>query len=562
VLSGVDPLIQVPIFMAVACQIVLGLSRQGCNFMLNMVQYVIQLTFMRNQPNLSQRDQKLMADFPVDIRSATKQFFLNGKHTIYATCPNPNCHCTYKPTFKDDSPIPEYPKYCTHQAYRGGPSCGERLLRPRQINNVELQVPVKPFVYFNFKDWVGGLMAHPGFKDLMDSAWDATELEADELHDIFDGTALKNFAGPDGKHFRLGNGEARYVFSLCIDFFNPLGNKITGKKISCGIISLVCLNLPPHLRYKPENMFLAGIIPGPHEPPTTMINHYLRPIVDDLLEFWEPGVSFSRTNRFHNGRLCRCALVALVCDAPASRKVAGFANPTHQHFCMVCHSTQADRYGRTDTCAWQRQTQAECASFSNQYKDATHQKQRQSIFYLSGVRWSELSRLPYFDVTQHVVVDAMHNLFLGLIKEHLEGVLGIRDEKEQEQQALVVNLSNGWKEFSRKEQQSVNRLRKWLEMSMANKLRDDQAAVTRKFARCHECALHFVCSKLKCQPKATGLKCAKSVWVDVLLAWVSVCDDQQYKFLLTLAMLTAVETTRESARWCWYFYKMWTCSQY
>jgi hypothetical protein len=78
------------------------------------------------------------------------------------------------------------------------------------------------------------------------------------------------------------------------------------------------------------------------------------------------------------------------------------------------------------------------------------------------VRWSELSRLPYFDVTQHVVVDAMHNLFLGLIKEHLEGVLGIQDEKEQEQQVLVVNLSDGWKEFSWKEQQSVNRLRKWL----------------------------------------------------------------------------------------------------
>jgi hypothetical protein len=56
----------------------------------------------------------------------------------------------------------------------------------------------------------------------------------------------------------------------------------------------------------------------------------------------------------------------------------------------------------------------------------------------------------------------MHNLFLGLIKEHLEGVLGIQDEKEQEQQVLVVNLSDGWKEFSWKEQQSVNRLRKWL----------------------------------------------------------------------------------------------------
>ena len=32
-------------------------------------------------------------------------------------------------------------------------------------------MPIKPFVYFDFKDWVGGLLVRPGFKDKMDSAW-------------------------------------------------------------------------------------------------------------------------------------------------------------------------------------------------------------------------------------------------------------------------------------------------------------------------------------------------------------------------------------------------------
>ena len=41
-------------------------------------------------------------------------------------------------------------------------------------------------------------------------------------------------------------------FSLCVDYFNPLGNKQAGKKKSIGLISLVCLNLPPDMRYKPE----------------------------------------------------------------------------------------------------------------------------------------------------------------------------------------------------------------------------------------------------------------------------------------------------------------------
>ena len=30
-------------------------------------------------------------------------------------------------------------------------------------------------------------------------------------------------------------------------------------------------------------MILVGVIPGPSEPPTTAINHYLEPLVDDLL---------------------------------------------------------------------------------------------------------------------------------------------------------------------------------------------------------------------------------------------------------------------------------------
>ena len=44
------------------------------------------------------------------------------------------------------------------------------------------------------------------------------------------------------------------------------------------------------MRYKPENMFLAGVIPGPKEPPLTALNHYLKPLVDDLIDFWETGV--------------------------------------------------------------------------------------------------------------------------------------------------------------------------------------------------------------------------------------------------------------------------------
>ncbi|KAF8225965.1 hypothetical protein L208DRAFT_1105429, partial [Tricholoma matsutake] len=60
--------------------------------------------------------------------------------------------------------------------------------------------------------------------------------------------------------------ESRLIFSLNM-------NKQGGKKVLTGGIYIVCLNLPPAIRYNMENMFLVGIIPGPHEPSLYQINY-------------------------------------------------------------------------------------------------------------------------------------------------------------------------------------------------------------------------------------------------------------------------------------------------
>ncbi|KAI6015498.1 hypothetical protein BKA83DRAFT_4061063, partial [Pisolithus microcarpus] len=39
-----------------------------------------------------------------------------------------------------------------------------------------------------------------------------------------------------------------------------------------------------------------------------------------------------------------------------------------------------------------------------------------------ATRYSELSRLPYFDLVQQIVIDPMHNLFLGLVKTHFYNI--------------------------------------------------------------------------------------------------------------------------------------------
>ena len=49
----------------------------------------------------------------------------------------------------------------------------------------------------------------------------------------------------------------------------------------------------------------------------------------------------------------------------------------------------------------------------SKYKQARTAAQQQELEKAYGVRYSELLRLPYFDIVQYHVVDPMHNLLLG-----------------------------------------------------------------------------------------------------------------------------------------------------
>ena len=300
----------------VALQTILHVSRRGCQFILAMLRYIVQLSLMHKNCNISAMDEALLTNFPVNPHTATSAFRLDGRETVYPVCPNSKCHKTYAPIFIGRSPIPNYPTYCSHKEFDDGVECGTRLTQPRSFGK-DVEVPIKRFVAFSFKNFVAELLSRPGIEDKMDAP-SISNGDEEVMTNIFHGQFLCAFTGPDGLPFHSNQQAGRYSFSLCVDFFNPFTNKQAGKKCSIGLISIVCISLPASMCYKPENMFLAGVVPGPNEPPLTALNHYLTPLVDELSTFWEPGVLFSQTFNFPEGRLVLCALVLVICDLLAA----------------------------------------------------------------------------------------------------------------------------------------------------------------------------------------------------------------------------------------------------
>ena len=116
---------------------------------------------------------------------------------------------------------------------------------------------------------------------------------------------------------------------LNCDWFQPYHQT----QYSVGVIYLVVLNLPRDLRFKPENVIVAGIIPGPKEPKQHQMNSYLRPLVKELNSLWTDG--FEIKNGLQQYKIF-AALSGTVCDIPATQKVCGFVGHGSHLCCCKC----------------------------------------------------------------------------------------------------------------------------------------------------------------------------------------------------------------------------------
>ena len=180
-----------------------------------------------------------------------------------------------------------------------------------------------------------------------------------------------------------------------LDWFQPYDGTIH----STGVIYAAICNLPRDIRFKRENLLILGLLPGPNEVSLHKINHYLAPIVDELESLWN-GIILNRTDDCLNGKKIRAALILVSCDVPAARKICG-----HISALVSCHrcekkanyeNRQHNFAGMDDMDNWFiAKDSSKHLENALRWRGCNSDSARKKFTKSSGVRWSELLRLPY-----------------------------------------------------------------------------------------------------------------------------------------------------------------------
>ncbi|EJD33782.1 hypothetical protein AURDEDRAFT_76702, partial [Auricularia subglabra TFB-10046 SS5] len=176
-------------------------------------------------------------------------------------------------------------------------------------------------------------------------------------------------------------------------------------------------------------MHVVGVLPADSE---IHAQSYLVPLVTELIQLWTHGVNVRQTPLSPSGRLVRAALVPVICDMPAGRKIIGFVGHRATRACPYCDCVKGDfKTVGIDGDNFVRRTRAEWIQRAKDWLGAASHPDRERLKKEHGIMWSELLNLPYWDPTQYFVVDGMHNLLLGLIQHHVRAVWGIRDASKK-----------------------------------------------------------------------------------------------------------------------------------
>ena len=139
-------------------------------------------------------------------------------------------------------------------------------------------------------------------------------------------------------------------------------------------------------------------------------------MVDELQQLWD-GIEIKVTRNSYPIKV-RAAFIAVVCDIPACRKVCRFTGFQARLGCSKCSKAflckmfgEKSDYSGFIRSLWPPRSKAEHMQALKRISAARSPTEQSSLESAYGCRFSELTRLPYFDVIKCHAVDPMHNLY-------------------------------------------------------------------------------------------------------------------------------------------------------
>ncbi|GBC16020.2 hypothetical protein GLOIN_2v1849215 [Rhizophagus irregularis DAOM 181602=DAOM 197198] len=313
---------------------------------------------------------------------------------------------------------------CSYKEYPNNPISN----RNHQCNNLlsilkknkDATIAVLRMLYSkpNIRQQLSILYQRPDFENMLKLS--RTQRNENNIYsDIYDGKVWKNFPFDGSTFFTTETTTTHLGLLLNLDWFQPFSYT----QHSTGAIYVSICNLPRSERNKPKNIIYLGFLPGPKKAGLERINHYLAPIVDELLELWK-GWKVPKTHQFSNGLEIKVALIVGSSDTPATRKLFGHGSAVMKCYRCDKRTTYSEKFRKThyrgmqDYNEWvtkpadlllHRQYAHECLQCNSK-------SSREAHFKVHGIRWTEVLRLPYMDPIRFAVVDPMHCLFLGVAK--------------------------------------------------------------------------------------------------------------------------------------------------
>eukprot|EP00112_Aurelia_sp_Birch-Aquarium-sp1_P018382 Seg438.3 transcript_id=Seg438.3/GoldUCD/mRNA.D3Y31 product="hypothetical protein" protein_id=Seg438.3/GoldUCD/D3Y31 len=413
------------------CRSRYNITDAGMAFLLKLFSVILQLTL-----------NPFFKIFPSSIYLLNKSYPLEDDVDTLIRVVCPSCNAIYS---LEDSFLQQGDRKVSQKcsSLKFNTRCDAELTAvKKQARDKSTLVPYKLFMMLDPSRWLKFLFQSSEFRSLLTAPHTHTP-QADTFEDVWDGELWKKFQYDPTDGTDLLCKRENIALMLNVDWVKPFKRN----QYKIGVIYLSILNLPRSERMLKKWTLVVGIIPGPGEP-KTHINTFLAPLIDDLLNLWR-GIEIEISD-IKERINCRAILFCISSDLPALRKVTQFLGHKAIKGCNKClfsAERERDSDGQlTGRMSYFSQSQSflkrnitTVLRQSAEYKQARTESAANAIAKKNGLRYSELHRLPYFDIVEMCAEDPMHALLLGLIKKEANILLQQDTSSDKFQFAVPLN---------------------------------------------------------------------------------------------------------------------------